>query len=120
MNCSRAEFQKILQQMTYDRMGLVRLDEVQATKLAKFAIKLNAVLVWALEDFHERGCPSDSKTRATLGLALLQAAPDAFSFPACDCNKAHNLPCPHKEDWRQQLLAVIAGPQVSKDSGASE
>lgn len=112
MNCTRAEFQRILQCTTYDRMGFARLDEVQATKLLKMAIKLNAVLVWALEDYCQRGFPADSAITAALGLALLGAAPNEFSFPACDCNPAHDLPCPHREEWRQQLIrAHHAGTQ---------
>ena len=112
MNCTRAEFQKIISSARFDRMGLLRQDDggEAATKLVKYALKLNAVLVWAIEDYAARGFPSDTREAATLGLALLHAAPEEFTVAGCDCNPAHNLPCPHREAWRQQLLAKAVAP----------
>lgn len=109
MNSTRDDFRRITSQMTFDRMGFVRLDETQATKLAKFSLKLNAVLVWAIEDYFARGCPTDTPQSAAFGLALWNAVPESFSFKDCTCDIGRGERCPHRESWHAHLKSAAAG-----------
>jgi len=119
MNITRPHFQRIMDRLSFDRMGIARLDPTDATRVALYAMRLNAVTVWAIEDYFARGCPADTPAQAKLGLALLGAAPGEFHFPDCDCNPRHDLPCPHREAYRQQLLQAARGP-IEKTSGVTE
>ena len=110
MNVTRRDYLRIIERLRFDRLGVVKLDPVDATKVTLHSICLNAVAVWAVEDYFARGCPADTPVQAKLGLALLGAVPGEFHFPECDCNPRHDLPCPHREAYRQQLLRAARAP----------
>lgn len=111
----RADVRKVLEGLTYDRMGFARLDDpADITRLAKFAHRANAVVEWALADYLSRGCPHDTPETAKLGLALLGAAPEAFQFEGCDCHMPEGINCPHFEGWHAQLMNVIAQGEVGQ------
>lgn len=103
------DVRRCLAAMTFDRMGHVRLDDpVDRTRLAIFAHRANAVVEWALRDYLARGCPSDTRAAATLGLALFEAAPEAIPL-GCSCRMPDGLRCVHAEAWRRERLEMARG-----------
>ena len=107
-------FHGLLQQHLGRVHRLLRQDDegVAATKVAKFAAQLNPVLIWAIEDYFARGCPTGTAAEAALGLALHNAVPEVFSFKGCTCNAPVAAPCVHRRAWHAHLLSAAAGAKA--------
>jgi hypothetical protein len=103
MIVSRTEFQQILAGLKGDRMGLVSLSEIDASKIVAYCHTLLPVLVQAGRLYMESAGAIDTPCQAALALALHAADPAMFEFQ-CHCDKAPAHPCAVPDCRRQAWL----------------